>query len=96
MMEKISLALSKVREFYRTLYNDFSTFEFIFVGALSPLVIMLMLVAIVYAGVEDYNIYVEKKACEETNDHIHCPVDMSRLYIVDARKCVCVVTPTKE
>ena len=95
MMEKISLALSKVREFYRTLYNGCSTFEFIFIGVLSPLVITFMLVAVTLSSVESYNIYVEKRTCE-TNDHVHCPVAMSRLYIVDARKCVCVATPTKE
>jgi hypothetical protein len=95
MMEKISLALSKVRKFYRTLYNDSSTFNFIFIGVLSPLYIMFMLVALTLAGMEDYNIYVEKRTCA-VDEHIHCPADMSRLYIVDARKCVCVVTPTKE
>jgi predicted cobalt transporter CbtA len=94
-VEKISLAFSKVREFYRTLYNGCSTFEFIFIGVLAPLVITFMLVITTYGTVENYTVYVEKKACE-TNDHTHCPTDMTRLYITDARKCICATIPAKE
>lgn len=54
-----------------------------------------MLIVLILAGMKDYNVYVEKRTCE-VDEHILCPANMSQLYIVDARKCICVVTPVEE